>query len=389
MMKHQFRVLVALACNDPLYQQGIIEYAGQAGWELDMSVAYYGNVPTHWTGDGILTYYLSGRLPLLDWVRKQKVPVVSLNADEVPHWPGSASDHRACGLLAAEHFFTLQLRNFAYFRCSDHAMAINRQKVFTEEIIKYGGAVHLLDWQILSTKRNPITLLGKKIEKLPKPLGIFCQSDQRAPILFNAIKTVGLHVPADIAILAVGNNEKLCNLTNVPLSSIDINLRGIAWEGAALLDRMMRNKKTPSKLIVVPPVGVVRRRSTLAVNSGHPKVNEAMQFILSNFFKPINVNTVIRHVGVSRSGLSRLFETHLGYSISEMILRTRMEQVRHDLLATDRKVSEICEAAGFSSYEHFAKAFYRHQGCSASEFRERHHQLNPPPNHRNRSNGGV
>jgi len=370
MTKHQFRVLIALTCNDPLYQQGIVEYASQAGWELDMSVTYYGKVPIHWTGDGILTYYLSGRQPLLDWVRKQKVPVVSLNADEVSRWPGPASNHRACGLLAVEHFFALKLKNFAYFRCSDHAMAINRQKNFTEEIIKHGGTVHLLDWQILSEKRNPIALLGKKIEKLPKPLGIFCQSDQRAPILFNAIQTIGLRVPADIAILAVGNNEKLCNLTNVPLSSIDINLRGIAWEGAALLDRMMRNEKPPQQPIIVPPTGIVRRRSTLTIHSGHPKVDQAMQFILANFSEPINVNTVVRHVGVSRSGLSRLFEIHLGYSISEAILRLRMEQAKHELRATDRKVYEICEAAGFSSYEHFAKAFYRHQGCSASEFRD-------------------
>jgi LacI family transcriptional regulator len=373
-MKQRFRVLMALTYNDPLYQQGIIEYANEVGWELDMSIAYYGKVPIHWKGDGILTHYLSGRQPVLDWVRRQKVPVVSLNADEVPYWAGSTPDHRACGLLAVEHFLSLGLQHFAYFRCSDQHSVASRQKVFTEEMTKHGGTVHLLDWRVLSTKRNPVALLGKKIGKLPKPLGIFCQSDHRAPILFNAIQENGLHVPTDVAVLGVGNHEKLCNLTSVPLSSIDTDMVGVAREAAALLDRIMRNEKPPSKPIIVPPVGVVRRRSTLAVNSGHPKVNEAMQFILSNFASPINAKVVVRHVEMSRAGLSRLFETHLGHSISEMILRIRMEQVKHELLTTDRKVYEICEEAGFSSYIHFAKAFCRHHGCTASEFRERHHQ---------------
>lgn len=365
---------MALAYNDPLYQQGIIEYAGQVGWALDLSIAYYGKVPIHWKGDGIVTHYLSGRQPILDWVRQQKVPVVCINADEAPYWPGSVADHRACGLLAAEHFLSLGFKNFAFFRCSDQNSVITRQKVFTEEIVRHGGSVHLLDWRTLSTKRNPVIQLGKNIEKLPKPLGIFCQSDHRSPILFTAIQEIGLQVPNDIAILGVGNNEKLCNLASVSLSSIDIDLPGIAREGAAMLDRIMRNEKQPQRLIVVPPVGIVRRRSTLAVHSGHPKVNEAMRFIIANFSEPINANSVIRHVEMSRAGLSRLFETHLGRSISEMILRMRMEQVKHELCTTSRKVCEICEAAGFSSYIHFAKAFYRQQGCTASEFRDSYHR---------------
>ena len=31
---------MALTYNDPLFQQGIIEYAGQADWELDISTVY-------------------------------------------------------------------------------------------------------------------------------------------------------------------------------------------------------------------------------------------------------------------------------------------------------------------------------------------------------------
>ena len=372
MVKQRFRVLAALIYNDPQYQQGVAEYASKAGWELDMSVAYYGMPPIYWKGDGILTHYLYGKQPVLNWVRKQKVPVVSLNADEVPYWPGTVPDHRACGLLAAEHFISLGFKNFAYFRCSDQASVIGRQNVFMQEIARQGGSFHLLDWRAICQKRTPVMILAKKIAKLPKPLGIFCQSDHRASTLFCAIQEAGLRVPGDVAILSVGNNENLCNLAHVPLSSIDIDLLGVAREAAALLDRIMRGGSPPCQPIVVPPTGLVRRRSTLAVHVGHQMVNEAMQFILSNFSQRINANDVIRHVEMSRAGLSRLFEKHLGYSISEIILRARMEQVKHELLTTDGKVYEICEAAGFSSYIHFSKAFYRCYGLTATEFRKLH-----------------
>ena len=375
----RFRVLTALTYNDPLYQQGIVEYASNADWELDMLVAYYGIPPTYWKGDGIITNYLYGEHPVLNWVRKQKVPVVSINADEVPCWPGSVPDHRACGLLAAEHFLSLGFKNFAYFRCSDQASVIGRQTAFIQKIVRHGGSVHLLDWRAISQKRTPVMILTKQIEKLPKPLGIFCQSDHRASTLFTAIQEAGLQVPDDVAILSVGNNENLCNLAHVPLSSIDIDLSGVAREAAAMLDRLMRGGLPPCQPIVVPPTGIVRRRSTLAVHVGHPIVNEAMRFILSNFSQGINANDVIRHVKMSRAGLSRLFKKHFGHSISEMLLRTRMEQIRHELLTTNRKIYEICETAGFSSYIHFSKAFYRCYGFTASEFRKSHRSKLPQP----------
>ena len=179
-IKKRFRVLMMLAYNDPLYHQGITQFANEASWHLDMTATYYGAKPEHWRGDGIITHYVQNRPDLTDWILKQKLPITSVNADEVPYWPGAAQDHDTTGKLAAEHFLACRLTNFAYFRCSDLKANEERQKAFTRNLAKAGFTPHLLDWRPQVSKGHTLRYLGKKIKKLGTPLGIFCQSDHRA-----------------------------------------------------------------------------------------------------------------------------------------------------------------------------------------------------------------
>ena len=379
-MQKRFRVLMALAYNDPLYNQGIIEYAKNAGWELDMTTAYYGTEPSHWRGDGIITHYLATRPLLMQWIRRQKVPVVSINADEVSYWPGTAPDHFLCAKLAADHFLTLGFTNCAFFRCSDQISIKKRQEFFLDTIENNGGKGFLLDWRKQMAKKSSISQLGRMIKKIPKPLGILCQSDHRAATLFNACEEAGLRIPDDVAILAVGNNEILCKFARIPLSSVDTDMKRIAREGASLLDDLMRDKKIPEKPVIFPPLGIIQRQSTLAVQIDHPFVAKALRFIMMNSHQMINVNDVVRHVGISRAGLCRNFERIIGRSISEEILRIRLSQAKNLLLTTNDKIYEIALSVGFSSYIHFAKSFRRSENMTVTEFIEQHkgNQLTRP-----------
>ncbi|MDR3197743.1 MAG: DNA-binding transcriptional regulator [Planctomycetaceae bacterium] len=368
-MRKRFRVLSALAYNDPLYQHGIIEYAHEAGWELDMTFAYYGTTPIHWKGDGIMTHYLVTHPELMDWLQSQHVPVVSLNADEVPYWRGTAPDHVKCGQMAAEYLLSLGFDEFAYFRCSDQISVAERQRAFRETLSQRGKTFHLIDWREIRTRNRPTQFLGKILARLPLPLGIFCQSDHRAATLFNACEEAGLSVPDDIAILGVGNNETLCNFSRVPLSSIDTDMERIAWTGAAMLDRMMKGETVPKTPVLFPPIGLITRRSTAVIRTANPHVAEALRFIVANSTAPINVNDIIRHVGISRTWLCRIFKEFVGHSISEELLRVRIEQAKHLLLRSEEKITKIAQMTGFTSYVHFAKSFQRVTGCSAKELR--------------------
>ena len=373
-MKRRFRVLYALAYNDPLYYQGITRYAHQADWELDLTVSYYGSKPAHWTGDGIITHYLPSRPDLMDWIRRQNVPVVSINADEIPDWPGIVPDHEKCGQMAANYFFSLGIRNLAFFRCSDQISIQGRLDSFRRSVESRGGKFFLIDWRNKKTGNRSTAELVGIIAKLPLPLGIFCQSDHRAASLFNACEAADRVVPDEIAVLGVGNNETLCQFSRVPLSSIDTDMRRIAWEGGRMLDALMQGETPPAQPLVIPPIGLVSRKSTAVVQARNPKVAKALLFIMTNSFRAVNANDVVRHVGASRDWLNRLFKNYVGHSISEELMRVRIEHAKHLLLGSEKKITEVAKETGFTSYSHFAKSFLRIVGCTAGEFSRQNDQ---------------
>ena len=50
---------------------------------------------------------------------------------------------------------------------------------------------------------------------------------------------IGAHVPEDVAVIGVDNDEMICELTTPPLSSVEQGSRQIGYQAAALLDRLM------------------------------------------------------------------------------------------------------------------------------------------------------
>jgi DNA-binding LacI/PurR family transcriptional regulator len=57
----------------------------------------------------------------------------------------------------------------------------------------------------------------------------------------------------------VDNDPVLCDCAEVPLSSVRHDLEGMAYEAAALLDRLMDGKAPPATPRRIVPKGVVIR----------------------------------------------------------------------------------------------------------------------------------
>ena len=52
-----------------------------------------------------------------------------------------------------------------------------------------------------------------------------------------ACSRIGLSVPDDIAVIGVGNDQPVCELSMPALSSVDVNAQAAGYEAAAWLDR--------------------------------------------------------------------------------------------------------------------------------------------------------
>jgi hypothetical protein len=80
-----------------------------------------------------------------------------------------------------------------------------------------------------------IRAIARWLKGLPKPVGVFACYDGRALQVLEACQLLGLHVPDQVAVLGVDNDELVCELANPPLSSVQPNARRSGYEAAALL----------------------------------------------------------------------------------------------------------------------------------------------------------
>jgi LacI family transcriptional regulator len=368
------RVLMALGYYDHQLHHGIARYAREAGWILDTSMAHYGTIPDHWQGDGILTLLLSNRDDLIQFVQRATVPVVSLTTDvEALAIPRVQLDNVRIGQLAAEHLIDRGFTNLGFYKFSNINDVREREEGFRRAVEQAGRKYFALDWHAASQRqpqRRWFDWLKRQLQQLPLPIGVMAQSDNRASLLISACEAAGIAVPEQIAVIGVDNDQYACEFASVPVSSVDSNRETLAYQGAVLLGRLMEGAAPPESPVVVPPKGVVVRKSSDILAIEHKAVARALSFIWTHFLEPINVDDVIEASRMSRCGLYRAFEKHVGRSIGDELARKRVEQAQKLLAETDAKLHRIANQSGFSGGEHFSRAFTRLVGVTPSAYRQ-------------------
>jgi LacI family transcriptional regulator len=368
------RVLLMLGYYEHRMHLGVARYARQANWILDATMAHYGRPPDCRQCDGVLALVLPDRKELARALRRVRVPVVDLIADV----PGIATarvllDNVAIGRLATAHLVERGFRNLAFCKCTDYTDVRGREAGFAAAVAEAGLEGHRLDWHAAVRRRPRLELnawLAEQLPRLPKPLGVVAQSDHRAVNVINACELAGLAVPEQVAVVGIDNDEYTCEFAAVPITSVDSNREEYAYRGAQLLDRLMGGQRAPARPILVPPRGLVVRRSSDILAVEHPDVAKALSFIWRHFGDPINVDDVVAVTAMSRSSLYRAFEEHLGRTMREEIERKRVEHACELLAGSGDKVSHIARRCGFASGEQFCRAFTRVVGRSPREYRK-------------------
>ncbi|MBU0715648.1 MAG: helix-turn-helix transcriptional regulator [Verrucomicrobia bacterium] len=90
---------------------------------------------------------------------------------------------------------------------------------------------------------------------------------------------------------------------------------------------------------------------------------EAVNFVMSNFNRPINIHATAGHVGVTPRHLNRLFLRYLHETAHGFLLRTRLEYADKMLKSSPAlKIKALTFASGFQSPSHFTQCFKRYFG---------------------------
>ena len=345
---------------------GIARYAKEHGWNL-MIQDRLGHSSLTWHGDGILATLRSDPVSFrnMEALMKRGIPLVDLTVSRPEvNVPRVVSDHVAIGRLAAQHFAEREFRHVVWFSTAWGNVHRLRYKGLSEScpeavpcwILQEHGGEKAPDWT------GFVAWVGNKLAGMPKPLAVLTYDESDAARLLYAARELDIAVPEELAILSIGNNPLICENQSVPLSSIDQNLEEGGYRAAALLDRMMSNPSPPANSsnqppLLIPPRGIVTRRSTDVVAVADPTVRAALLFIAEHLGEPIGAPQIAEAIGVKRTDLDLRFRSVLDRSVGEEIRRQRLARVKRLLKETDRSIADISAETGYCTSSHLTNAF--------------------------------
>jgi LacI family transcriptional regulator len=373
-------VMFVHTASDPFlvqYLRGIRDYAQERNtWILQINPNLHPlglRFLERWHGDGVIT--LAATRAEIGAARALPQPVVNLSgAVQQTGLPRVMNDHQAMGRIAAEHLLSCGLTHFAYYGERNRWYSELRKRGFRQRVAEAGHACKVLEYPIAFNRRNTwyqwLSTQERWLRALPLPAGLLAVHDFSGAVVIETCVRLGLRVPEDIAVIGIGNDMITCEFSAVPLSSVDRNCRAVGYQAAALLDRLMDGQSPPEQEILVPPEGVVQRRSTDMIAVEDPRVAAAVAFIREHLAEPLTVRALLKKLDISRRALEICFTKNLGCTPSDYITLQRIERAKN-LLAGDvkLKLQRIARICGFSSPRHFRDVFQRLTGTTPTEYR--------------------
>lgn len=95
----------------------------------------------------------------------------------------------------------------------------------------------------------------------------------------------------------------------------------------------------------------------------------AETYIETHYHETISLDALAERLNLSSDVLSKRFKQEYGETLSERILRRRMNEAERMLLETDDSLSSIAQEVGFYDQSHFARKFSRWKGISPGKYR--------------------
>jgi LacI family transcriptional regulator len=356
--------------------------------------------------EGLIAYV--GTQKLADELLRRRRPVVNVSSllPGAP-FPRVMADHRRIGRMAFDHLRGCGLAHFGFLGHAGHLYSTEREAGFRDGLDQHAARSGPVDEpshaSLKSQRGNGKEPPGARmtyhrhlipsstsflrqarrlavnsglidwLQSLPKPVGVFASHDIWGVPIVEACRRGGLRVPDEVAVIGVDNDDLLCLLSRPSLSSVVVADERIGYEAAALLDRLLRGEKQPTRATLVAPTGVVTRQSSDMLAGGDPDLTAAVRFIRDHAHQPLHVEDVLRQVRVSRRSLELKFRTVLRRGIAEELRRVHLERARQLLASTSLPVGEVAERAGFASVYYMSRIFRTQLNQTPTAYRRQFH----------------
>jgi len=297
------------------------------------------------------------------------VPFVCLTM--VDDGPMVSNDNRAIGRLGAEHLLDQGFEHLAFIGMPNARYVVERKQGFVEVAERRGGRCTIVD-EIPWVWERAFEPLQRFLQALPLPCGVMASNDIRGRQVAEAAASLGIHVPEQLAVLGVDDDEPICSLTTPPLSSIALNGERVGFEAAAMLDKLMAGQTPEHLRVLVPPLAVEVRQSTDQLVIDDAEVAAALRYIRQNPARQLTVYDVLGEVLVGRRALERRFQETTGRTLFEEIRRVQIEHAKRLVRDTTWSIERIAGFTAFKTAKRLRDVFQQELRESPTSFRRRH-----------------
>ncbi len=348
---------------------GVSQYARSRGWRM-MLVRQSGSRGVQEVKrlkpDGVIAYIADRRL--VETTRRLGIPLVDTALGELSIPLVVSLDNDAVGCQAAEHLASLGLASFGYCGVRGPLASEERRASFAQHLALRGRNLNAFSQHLVEGESRMEPLI-RWLQRLSKPMGVLTFDDKLGERVLSACRWCHLSVPHEVAVLGIGNDELMCEVSWPRLSSISFPTQRLGFEAAEMLDQAMQGHTVREGLRRIQPTGVAVRASTDMLAVEDALIRSAVEFIRKHAGKAIGVKHVASALDVSRRTLDRRFADALGRTVHDELTAVRMQLARNLLTDGAQTVAEIAAACGYESAPSFSRAFRRQSGCWPTDYR--------------------
>ena len=338
----------------------------------------------NWKGDGIIARIENEMIA--EAISDLEVPIIDVSAARhVPNIPWVETNDRVIAQLAYEHLRERGFEHFAFCGDPNFAWSQWREKAFVKCVTDGGFQCSVFPEPGTRNRKDTDTSsrdhLASWIGSLPQPVGMLACYDIKAQNILDVCREMNVKVPGDLALLGVDNDELLCDLCTPPLSSIIPAAHQTGRKAAELLDTLMQGGQVDVNAYLIDPIGVSTRQSTDVLAISDPDIAAAIRLIRDHCCDGINVKDLLEKVPMSRRAFESRFQSIVGRSPHQEIIRRRIDRVRQLLVETDLTLAQVAIRTGFQNQEYMSVAFRRSMDVPPGTYRRNSRQTNTRSDH--------
>ena len=101
-------------------------------------------------------------------------------------------------------------------------------------------------------------------------------------------------------------------------------------------------------------------------------LTDVANYVQKHLTEPVDIDALSKAMFISRTHLAVKFKKETGMTLTDFVLKEKIEERKRLLRYTDKPVAAIAIYLGFSSQSHFANVFRKYANSSPNEYRLKH-----------------